>query len=133
MCDAVEVNSREGIVGDRFNGKPGSARQVTLIQKEHLLAIGGMLHREEVAPELPRRNIVVAGINLLALKDKSFQIGEAILKYTGLCQPCSKMEETLGPGGYNAVRGHGGITATVLQDGLIRRGDQVVALTSQGD
>ncbi len=69
--------------------------------------------------------IAVSGINLLALKGKKFQIGEAQLEYTGLCHPCSFMESTFGPGGYNAVRGHGGITARVLSSGRIALTDSV--------
>jgi len=75
-----------------------------------------------------RRNIVVSGLNLLALKGKQFRIGSVVLEYTGLCHPCSKMETALGPGGYNnAMRGHGGITTRVIEAGEIALGDDVRA------
>jgi MOSC domain-containing protein YiiM len=35
------------------------------------------------------------------------------------------MEETFGAGGYNAVRGHGGINARVVTPGIIKLQDQV--------
>ena len=79
-----------------------------------------MLGQGSVDPGLTRRNIVVRGINLLAMKDKQFQIGEVVLEMTGLCHPCSRMEENLGPGGFNAMRGHGGITARVIKGGKVR-------------
>ena len=125
--EVTEVLARvdSGLEGDHYSGRPQSKRQVTLISAEHIQAVAAMLHQEKVDPGLLRRNIVVKGINLLALKDKQFQIGEAVLEMTGLCHPCSRMEENLGPGGYNAMRGHGGITARVLKEGLIRIGDKV--------
>jgi len=70
---------------------------------------------------------VVSGLNLLALKGKQFRIGNVVLEYTGLCHPCSKMETALGPGGYNAMRGHGGITTRVVEAGDITVGDDVRA------
>lgn len=105
-------------------GGPGR-RQVTLIQAEHLPVIAALAGLDEASPEQLRRNIAVRGIPLLALKDRRFQIGEVILEGTGECHPCSRMEETLGEGGYNAVRGHGGLTARVIRSGVIRLGDEV--------
>lgn len=124
--DAVEVRAEYGLTGDRYASRSGK-RQVTLIQWEHLAVIASLLGRAEVAPALLRRNIAVAGINLLALKGKRFAVGSAIMEYTGLCHPCSQMESRFGPGGYNAVRGHGGITARVVTSGIVRMNDQVRA------
>lgn len=127
VIEAVEARAGRGLVGDRYASRNGK-RQVTLIQWEHLAVIASLLGRTELAAELLRRNIAIAGINLLALKNKRFQVGSAILEYTGLCHPCSQMETRFGPGGYNAVRGHGGITARVLESGIIRVGDPVAII-----
>jgi MOSC domain-containing protein YiiM len=72
--EAVRVELNSGLEGDRFRGRVVSKRQVTLIQKEHLSVIASCLQRESVDPALLRRNIVVSGINLLALKDKTFLV-----------------------------------------------------------
>ena len=116
-----------GLQGDHYSGRSGK-RSVTIIQAEHIEVIRSLLHKENVEPAELRRNIVVSGINLLALKDREFQIGTAVLKMTGLCHPCSRMEETLGEGGYNAVRGHGGIKARVIKPGIINLKDTVTAI-----
>ena len=121
----VSANVDDGLEGDRFSGPAGAKRQVTLIQHEHLAVIRQIIRRESLDPAMLRRNIVVSKINLLALKDQLFRIGTAVFKATGPCAPCSYMEEVLGPGGYNAMRGHGGITATVIEDGEIAVGDEV--------
>lgn len=124
----LRATCEDGLEGDHYSSKTSQSRQVTLIQAEHLLAIASYLGLPEIDPALTRRNIVVKGLNLLSLKDKQFQIGEVILEMTGECHPCSRMEENLGKGGYNAMRGHGGITAKVIQSGLIREGDEVKVL-----
>lgn len=124
--ESVQVNCGTGLEGDRFKGRPESPRQVTLIQQEHLAVIAACLGRESVEASLLRRNIVVSGINLLALKDKHFRVGDVVLEFTGPCHPCSKMERLLGAGGYNAMRGHGGITARVHEAGVIRLSDAVL-------
>lgn len=123
--ELVEVSEESGLVGDHYSGRSGK-RQVTLIQQEHLEVVAKLLGREELPLELTRRNLLVSGINLLAFNGQRFRIGEVVLEMTGHCHPCSRMEELLGPGGYNAMRGHGGITARIIRGGTIRKGDMVV-------
>jgi MOSC domain-containing protein YiiM len=120
----------KGLAGDRYQGGSGK-RGITLIQAEHLPVIAALGGHDEVSPALLRRNVVVSGLPLVALKGRRFRIGEAIFEGTGPCDPCSRMEAALGPGGYNAMRGHGGLCARILQDGVIAVGDAVVALDGE--
>jgi len=134
-CDQVLVHAGTGIEGDhRAAGQPDGNRQITLIQQEHLLGVAQLIEPAAVTPIDParlRRNLVISGVNLLALKDIVFRIGaEVELQGTGPCVPCSRMEENLGTGGYNAMRGHGGITARVLKGGTIAVGDALQAITA---
>jgi len=126
IVDRVVV-LEQGLEGDHYAGRSGN-RGITLIQREHIDAIASLLHKKNINPADLRRNIVVSGINLLALKNREFKIGSATLKMTGLCHPCSRMEETFGAGGYNAVRGHGGINACVITPGVIQLNDKVIAI-----
>ena len=124
VVNELYVSDKNGIEGDRYKGN-NKKRQVTLIQAEHIEAVGKMLQIDSIDPSLLRRNIVISGLNLLALNNLEFKIGEAILKMTGYCHPCSRMEQNLGTGGYNAMRGHGGITCMVIKSGKIKIGDSV--------
>lgn len=129
--DDVEVVAGRGLVGDHRADRdpdPSAKRQVTLVQAEHLPVVAALTGHDEVDPALLRRNLVVAGINLLSLKDHRFRIGDVELVGTGECHPCSRMEENLGEGGYQAMRGHGGLTARLLTDGTLRTGAEVVPL-----
>ncbi|WP_420396591.1 MOSC domain-containing protein [Nioella sp.] len=108
-----------GLAGD--HARPGK-RAVTLIQAEHLPVIATLAEHPQVAPETLRRNLVVSGLNLSATRNRIIRIGTARLRITGPCAPCSRMERALGPGGYNAMRGHGGWCAEVLTPGPLAIG-----------
>lgn len=129
--ERAEAVPGRGLVGDHRSGRdpdPAAKRQVTLLQAEHLPVIAGLTSRDEVDPALLRRNLVVAGVNLLSLKNHRFRVGEVQLVGTGECHPCSRMEENLGVGGYQAMRGHGGLTARIVAGGTIEVGSEVVPL-----
>jgi len=128
---ATQALAGIGLADDRL-GKKGeselSTRQVTLVQAEHLPVIAQLAHLDGVAAVDPvrlRRNLVVSGINLLALRNARVQVGDAVLEIVGPCAPCSRMETEVGPGAYAAMRGHGGMTARVITTGAIRVGDVV--------
>ena len=111
-----------GLDGD--HGRAGK-RALTLIQGEHLPVIAALAGRQSVLPDLLRRNLLVTGINLGALKHTDIALGGAVIRLTVPCAPCSRMEAALGPGGYNAMRGHGGWCAEVLRPGPLALGDRV--------
>ena len=114
-----------GIAGEHHAVGSETHREVTLIQHEHLAAVATLIGRDAIDPALLRRNIVVSGINLLALQERTFRLGEVVLEGAGPCVPCERMEQNLGPGGYNAMNGHGGICARVVAGGIVRVGDTV--------
>ena len=103
-----------GMDGEHHAGGVPSDREVTLIQHEHLGAVASLAGRDSVDPSLLRRR---------------FRGGDALREGTEPCEPCKRMEENLGVGGYNAMQGHGGICARVVSAGPVHVGDAVSETT----
>ena len=145
--DMVDVASTHavaelGLEGDhRMTKTPGSGRQVTLISEEylgqirHFLSLAGIGESSSNEPsDLPkalRRNLVIKGINLTALRYQRFSIGDAIFEAGAMCHPCVRMERALGVGAIAAIMGHGGLCLKVVQSGEIKVGDAVVLLNPE--
>lgn len=126
-----------GLLGDRRattvrRSAAAQKRDLTLFQAEHLDVLARWCGIDAVDPCRLRRNLVVSGINLIAMRspfrdfELEWAIGDSVrVVLTGPCDPCSKMEDELGPGGYNALRGHGGMTARIVAGGMLRVGDRI--------
>ena len=126
-----------GLLGDHRadtvrRGESARRRELTLLQFEHLDTIARWCGIPSLDPSRLRRNLVVSGLNLTAMRSPFpdvrlvWSIEDMVrIEITGSCDPCSRMEAELGPGGYNALRGHGGMTARILVGGEIRVGDRV--------
>ncbi|MGC3981724.1 MAG: MOSC domain-containing protein [Steroidobacteraceae bacterium] len=139
--DAVQAEPGLGLIGDRRAQTrrthiTARKRELTLIQAEHLPFIAQWCDLQQIDATRLRRNLVISGINLLAMKSPfadmrlEWRIGKDVcIEVTGPCDPCSKMEAELGAGGYNAMRGHGGMTAMIVMGGIIRVGDVVQLVT----
>ena len=120
---AVKAVAGQGLEGDhRMTKTPGSGRQVTLISAEFIRHIAAHLGEEALEPARLRRNIVVSGFNLNALRRQRFWIGGALLEATQLCHPCARMEAELGAGGVVAMYGYGGLCAKIIEGGVIEVG-----------
>ncbi len=126
------AEANRGLHGDhRMDKTPGSGRQVTIISREFIEQIEKQIGRRIDPAEL-RRNIVVSGVNLNALRYQKIAIGNAVFDVGALCDPCERMEKHLGPGGFVSMMGYGGFCCKIVQSGEIAIGDKVSLYHPQG-
>ena len=135
--DVAEVRLSRGLVGDRY-GKVArkttvnsGKREVSLIAAEAIATLATRLGIADACDLYPkaRRNLVLEGVDLMALIGRRFYIGDIELEATGECEPCVRMNLAFGAGGFAAMQGLGGLTARVIQPGLLRIGDIVAHKT----
>ena len=100
MITATEAQAVAGmgLTGDRrMQGSAGSGRQVTLIAAEHLDVIARLLHLDVIDPALVRRNLVVSGVNLNALRYQQFRVGDVVLSRPSCVIPAHAWMRSLVP------------------------------------
>jgi MOSC domain-containing protein YiiM len=130
--DEVMAEPGLGLAGDRYHmhtgtysETPGTGRDVTLIASEAIEALAGD-HGIQLAPGESRRNITTKGIDLNALVDKEFRVGDVVLRGMRLCEPCEYLQNHTGKDGLTKALVHrGGLRADIVRGGMIRVGDEI--------
>lgn len=128
----VEAIAGAGLAGDRYaagrgHWKQTDACQVTLVTEEDLRGAerrGGL----SFAGGAHRRNLVVRGIPLDALRRGQVRIGDALLSFHRIRPRCAYLDRVQGQGVGKALGKGAGIGLKVLEGGLMRIGDEVAVL-----
>ena len=124
--EIAKVITGFGIEGDRHATSEGVrvARQALLIDEETLHPLG--LSSGDV-----RENITTTGIDVHSLPEgQHVALGdEVVLKITGHCAPCPRMDE-IRSGLQDILRGQRGMLSQVVYGGTIKVGDVVRVLES---
>jgi MOSC domain-containing protein YiiM len=132
--DEVRAVAGVGLDGDRYASGDGKytragddgKRAVTLIEREAVDAV-----RREYDVELEdheaRRNIVTEGVPLNHLVDRTFRVGDVVLRGFKLAEPCAYLEGLTRSGVRRALVHRAGLRAEILEGGMLRVGDVVEA------
>lgn len=122
--DRVMAQTNYGLDGD-WRSRRNRSGQLTLIESEALEEIGRRLGYP-VPPGASRRQIVVRGVKLNDLIGHRVRIGAVRIFVETPCDPCARMEETIGAGAREALEGSGGVRCYVLMGGELRVGDAIM-------
>ena len=131
--NSVKAISDRGLEGDRYSDDKGHWKsiegcQVTLTCEHDINnAVKGAstLIGESILQGGHRRNLVINGLKISALEEKSFEIGDAIFFYEKKRPPCAYIDQIAGQGMCKALRHHSGICIKVIRSGDIAVGDVI--------
>jgi MOSC domain-containing protein YiiM len=111
---AIKDRGFEGCI----HGRPGSERQILLIESETLVEFG-------LEPGIVRENITTVGLKATDLKPgQRLSIGDAVVEVTVPCEPCSRMDE-IRMGLQGALSDRRGMLCKVVKGGRISCGDEI--------
>jgi MOSC domain-containing protein YiiM len=136
--DRVDVRAGLGIVGDRYFGKPAHRdASATVIAAEAVEALAAELGSGPLDPLASRRNVVLRGAEVEALRGQLFGLdcgeGEVVLLGGRPANPCAWLDLVLAAGAHRGMRGRGGVRCAPRTDGVLRLGPAVLRSTVELD
>lgn len=126
--DSLECVAGHGIRGDRFfDYEPDYCGQITFFSLEVFNELRGALGHTDARPEQARRNVLVSGVDLNRLVGVEFTLQGIRFLGTEECRPCYWMDQAIGAGANEWMRGRGGLRARILSNGILRHTESPVA------
>jgi MOSC domain-containing protein YiiM len=120
---AVQCRAGLGLEGDRFCGyRPDYNGQVTFFAWETYEAARRELGLTALQPHAFRRNVLVEGMHLSELAGTRFSLGGVEFEGISEAKPCYWMNEAVGPGAEQWLKGRGGLRARIITDGELHCG-----------
>jgi len=117
--DAIADKGFKGCI----HGRPGSNRQVLLMDAETLEGFG-------LPSGAVKENVTTRGLDFQTLSvGQRLRIGECLLEISIPCDPCSRMDE-IRQGLQAELRGRRGWLCRVVEAGKIRQGDQIEVVSA---
>jgi MOSC domain-containing protein YiiM len=109
-----------------FGGLEGDHHTGSSRQRHILLLSGNVLDDLSLEPGAIYENVVVDGIDVMALQEgQEFQLGDALVAVTIPCEPCVQMER-IRSGLRDALQNRRGMFVKVLVPGTVRVGDRLI-------
>ena len=117
----VRLLAGRGIEGDRYlDFKDDYKGQVTFFASEVYERLCAQFGIRDKSPDIFRRNIITEGSDLNALIGTEFEVQGVRFLGTQECAPCHWMNTVFAEGAEEAMKGHGGLRAKILNDGVLR-------------
>jgi MOSC domain-containing protein YiiM len=117
----LECVAGRGVRGDRyFDFKDDYKGQITFFSLDVFDELCAALDLHDCSPATARRNVITRGVELNEFIDNEFEIQGVRFYGTQECAPCYWMDRAFAPGTEEFLRGHGGLRAKILSDGVLR-------------
>ena len=117
----AQLAAGRGIEGDRyFDFKDDYKGQVTFFSSEVFERLCAQFGIRDKSPGIFRRNIITEGADLNALIGTEFAVQGVRFLGTQESAPCHWMNTAFAEGAEEALKGHGGLRAKILSDGVLR-------------
>ncbi|MFT4637103.1 MAG: MOSC domain-containing protein YiiM [Verrucomicrobiales bacterium] len=111
----------KGLDGDRFfEHKEDFKGQLTFFSLQVYESLCEKFQIQDRAPSVFRRNVLVSDADLNALIGEEFDIQGIRFSGSEEATPCYWMNQAFAEGAEMAMRGHGGLRARILSDGVLR-------------